>query len=157
MLSLEARAGGEDAPFIGVLLCGFELHNCALQNELEFTQRGVMLAVAVMFQQDRGAAKEGDDGRGRFVTHQWMPPCCTLNTSDRNMPKICNIAHPGIFVRCWRAVTIGRGDLGCRFCVSDGRRWLRIRSTRKVGGRAWRGCQRRDLFRRRRLGARAGE
>jgi hypothetical protein len=32
-----------------------------------------MLAVAIVFQRGRGAAKEGDKGRGRFVAHHRWP------------------------------------------------------------------------------------
>jgi hypothetical protein len=59
-------------PLVGVWRGGFEPRDGASEKALDFTQRGVMLAVAIVFQQDRGAAKEGDEGLGRFVAqHRW--------------------------------------------------------------------------------------
>jgi len=67
MLSLGAGAVEENMPLVGAWHCGFE------QNGLDFAQCGVTLAVAIVFQQERGAAKEGDEGRGRFVAHHGSP------------------------------------------------------------------------------------
>jgi len=69
MLSLGAGAVEVNMPLVGVRRCGFQPRDGAAEKALDFTQRGVMLAVAIVFQKDRGAAKKVDKGRGRFVAH----------------------------------------------------------------------------------------